>query len=541
MSRATISRNTVRLLAAIAILAGCLATDVTGPRPQTREEAALGIMRVASVLRFAAAVRLADPLSSGLAIGRSPMEASSIRDRPSESRPLVRPLVLAAAATVAACLTGTARCGLAQTTGFAAADSAAVARAAWARGSAALRSRDTVTAHRELARAAAAWPTQPAYLWGRAVTAAFIGDSADTRDALAAYAALGLGRDLRTDDTFARVLSAPVLDALARQHDANRAPLVRSIPRARLDDSTFWPEGLDVDPRTGRYFVASVRHRTIAEVSPQGVARELWPRRQAGVGAVFAVRVDTARDVLWATMSGLPQMDGYQPADSTLASLLRVRIGDGSIERRWDLADGARHTLGDVAIGPRGDVFVSDSDRPFLYRLRPDADTLERMTHPLFRSLQGIAPAPDGRFVYVADYSHGLLRVDLAGGSVTRLSDAPNTTSLGCDGLVWYRNSLIAIQNGVAPARVMRFHLDSSGARIERAELLDRNIAIADEPTIGAVVGSEFVYVANSQWNAYDAKGALRSGAALKPPVLLAVPLPPTPRRRDGSGRGQVP
>ena len=408
----------------------------------------------------------------------------------------------------------------------AAADSADSARVAWGRGVRALRG-DLPRARREIRRAAAAWPTQPVYLWGRAVTAAMTGDTADVIAALGAYAALGLGRDVRTDTAVVRLMDLPPLVAIEARHRANRAPLRRSTVRAALPDSTFWPEGVDYDARTGRFYVASVRHRTIAEWSPGGAVRELWPRARAGMGAILGVRVDTARGVLWVTTSGLPQSQGYAAGDSAIAALLRVRIADGVIERRWDLppAPGG-HALGDLAIGAGGDVFITDSGDPVLYRLRAGADTLEPLRHPLFRSLQGVAPAPGGDIVFVADYSHGLLRVDLSRREVHRLADAPGSTSLGIDGIALDRGAIVAVQNGVAPARIMRYVLDPDGRAIVRAEILDRHSTVADEPTIGTIVGGDFVYVANSQWEKYDGTGKRITGTVLRPPVLLAVPLP---------------
>jgi len=413
-------------------------------------------------------------------------------------------------------------------TGVAAADSASAARAAWQRAVAAFNAKDMATARKEVDRAANAWPVQPAYVWARAVTAQMSADTDGVRNALESYAALGLGRDLRTDARFAGYVPLPRFAAIVARHDSNRASLVRSRVIATLSDSTFWPEGMDYDPRTYRYYVASVRHRTIAEVADGRVRRELWPREQPGIGAVLGVRVDARRGVIWATLAGIPQMQGYSPADSTIAALVRVRIGDGAIERRWDLPPAALgHTLGDLAIGPLGDVFVTDSNEPVLYRLRPGAEALERITSPLFHSLQGIAPVPNGNVAYVADYSLGMLRVDLRTNGVTRLEDAPGSTSIGCDGIAWDRDAIIAVQNGVAPARVVRFVVDGSGRRIVRAEVVDRNIAIADEPTIGAVVGRQFVYVANSQWEKYTDAGVRKRERPLAVPVLLAVPLRP--------------
>lgn len=411
--------------------------------------------------------------------------------------------------------------------GIAAVDSASVARVAWSRTVAALRDHNANVARAEVDHAANAWPTQAAYLWASATLAARAGDTARLRDMLASLAAMGLGRDLHRDTSFARYLQLPTIAPLIVTLSAQAMSEARSNVQATLSDSTFWPEGVDYDSRTGRFYVASIRHRTVAEVIPGKPARELWTRDKPDMGAVYGVRIDAARGLLWATMSAPRRIAGDAAGDSTIAALIRVRLRDGAIERRWNVASPGPHTLGDLAIGPGGDVFVTDSDQPVLYRLRSGGDTLERITHPLFRSLQGMAPSPDGRVVYVADYSHGILRVDLATSAVARLDDAPHSTSLGCDGIVWHRGAIIAVQNGVSPARIMRFVLDSSGRRIVRAEVLDRNSAIADEPTIGTVAGGEFVYVANSQWEKFAESGSRKSDVRLTMPILLAVPLPP--------------
>ena len=405
-------------------------------------------------------------------------------------------------------------------------DSAAVARTAYGRATAALRANNLAVAKREAARAARAWPTQPAYQWARVVIGLRAKDNDAIQDALTRYADLGLGRDLSVDTALARLSTTFGFRQIKSRHDALRAPLVRGRTAAVLPDSTFFPEGVDVDPRSGLTYVTSVRHGTIAELTPRGdYIRELFPRSGVGLGAILAVRVDPQRSVLWATMSAIPQTAGYTPADSARHALLRITLPEGEIDRRYDIPWSASgHTLGVVAIGPLGGVYVSDSRDPVLYILGADSSTLRPIRHPLFRSLQGIAPAPGARQVFVADYSHGLLKVDVFSGEVVRLADAPGSTSLGVDGLSWYDGALIAVQNGVAPPRIMRFELDSAWTKITRAQVLDRNIPIADEPTIGTIVGDNYLYVANSQWGAYDETGARIPRTVLKRPVLISVP-----------------
>jgi hypothetical protein len=82
------------------------------------------------------------------------------------------------------------------------------------------------------------------------------------------------------------------------------------------------------------------------------------------------------------------------------------------------------------------------------------------------------------------------------------------------------------VQNGASPARIVRFVLNTAGDSIVATQLLDRNPTLAPEPTIGTMMGDQFVYVANSQWEEFDDAGHLKPGARLTRPRLVAVPVP---------------
>ncbi len=402
-------------------------------------------------------------------------------------------------------------------------DSAAAARGAWREMGRAERAGDLAGAWVAVGRAVAAWPEQPTYLEGLAVLAA---RRSDTTALLGALERLGIfeaaGFSVR-DSAVARMATGPAVGRGLTRLRGSVAARPVSRPWATLTDTTLYAEGLDADSATGTVFVTSVRHRTIYQVTRGGEPRDLGLARWPRVGSILGVRFDPVRQVIWATTAGLPAMTGYQPADSSIAALLKVRIADGTIEARYDLPDGAGHVLGDLAIGPAGDVFVTDSRSPNVYRLAPGAESLTTFAHPLFRSLQGVAPTPDGTAVFLADYSHGLLRWNLATGAVTRLSAPPGTSSLGVDGIVLDGARIFAIQNGVAPARLVRFDLEPSGERIAAVSIVDRHLPLADEPTIATRLGSDLLYVANSQWEKYDDRGRRLPGTALAPTVVLSL------------------
>ena len=165
--------------------------------------------------------------------------------------------------------------------------------------------------------------------------------------------------------------------------------------------------------------------------------------------------------------------------------------------------------LGDVTLGPDGTVYVAGGD---LLQLRPGGAALEVLLPAgLMRSPQGMAVTPDGAALIVADYSSGLWRVDRASGAAVRLAAPPNASLIGIDGLISDGRFLYALQNGVAPQRVMKLRPDAAWSRIEAVDLLAANLPQLDEPTTGLVRDGELVFVSRSQWSDFDGEGAPRS------------------------------
>ena len=408
------------------------------------------------------------------------------------------------------------------------ADSAQRARAAFRLAMAAYGQHDLANARREMLRAAAAWPTQQVYLEASAKLAAMTGDTTDAARWLARLAQLGIGSAVKTDTVFRGLGAAAAFVAAAARLDSATAPVARSSVRLTVADTTLHPEGIAFDSRRERWFVGSVRQRRVVAVERDGRVHDFVPARSDGIGGVFGMAVDTVRRVLWIATTALPRMEGFTLSDSGRVGVYGYDLETGQLVRKaWMPRDSSTaHTFGDVAVAPNGDVYVSDSEAPWILRLANGSDSLARfVTHPLFRSLQGMAITPDGATIYVADYSHGLLSVSLATRAVTPLSAPQSMTLLGVDGLYLHRGALVGVQNGVVPARVARFCLDSSGRSVRRLELVDRNPAVADEPTLGTVVGDSLFYVATSAWEKYDDNGKRIEGTRLRPVTVLAVPL----------------
>jgi hypothetical protein len=174
-----------------------------------------------------------------------------------------------------------------------------------------------------------------------------------------------------------------------------------------------------------------------------------------------------------------------------------------------------------------GTIYVSDGLKGGVYRCAPGCTILSALVQPggPIRSPQGMAPTRDGKALLVASYGQGLARVDLATGRVSWLSGKAPLMLDGIDGLVRGETGLVAIQNGTSPRRIIHVRLDEAETAIEGIEVLERANPAWGEPTLGALVGNAFVYVADGQWEAWGEGGKVRDGQTPRATRLRTLPL----------------
>ena len=64
--------------------------------------------------------------------------------------------------------------------------------------------------------------------------------------------------------------------------------------------------------------------------------------------------------------------------------------------------------------------------------------------------------------------------------------------------------------------------LDASGG-VAKATVLAQNTESIREPTHGLIAGDELLFIANSGWDGFDDKGAVKNEHNLVPPVVLSL------------------
>jgi hypothetical protein len=390
-----------------------------------------------------------------------------------------------------------------------------------------------------LARAREAAQLRPEHggvLYTLASACALAGDTTGALDALDRFAELGYAADVTADSDLATLRLLPRFAAVERSLARNGAPLSRARVAFTLPERDLLTEGLAYDSVSGAFFIGSVRHRKIIRVDRTGRVATFVGSGRDGLWAPLGMRVDPARRLLWVAVTALPQMIGYDSADAGRSGVMAFDLATGALRARHLLrADAAPHAVGDVVVARTGQVYASDSRSPTIYRVDPPSGSARPsaaasaplepwLTSPLLLSAQGLAFDRDERTLYLADYSRGILRVDLAD-RVVRPVPSDGLTVLGIDGLYRSGNDLIGVQNGLTPHRVIRLRLRSGGDRIESTEILERARPDYAEPTLGVVVGRDLYYVANSQWESFKDDGTIDGPDRLRRPLVLRLPL----------------
>ena len=310
------------------------------------------------------------------------------------------------------------------------------------------------------------------------------------------------------------------MSSLRKERVSSGAARAFTIP-----EKGFVAEGVAWDPATKTFFGSSVRRRKVVRIDPTGKATDFIVASRDGLKSALGIRVDPKRRTLWIASQALPSMEGYEKGQARASSVFEYDADTGRLRKEhFPPFEGEAPGFDDLALAPDGTLFVNDGSSPRFWRIPPGGGLEVFLASDAFGGTQGMAVSADGKTLYVSDY-RGLLAVDLASRRVTPLA-VPRTLALsGIDGLVLYKKSLIAIQNGIVPHRVIRLDLASDGTTIQRSRILEMNHPDFDEPTLGVVADGVLYFSADSQGQKFlNEKNPIRP-EDMREAYILRLPL----------------
>lgn len=314
----------------------------------------------------------------------------------------------------------------------------------------------------------------------------------DTRHALALLKeclALHEGFDPSGEPAFLELKNSKEFAAMIESVHQEYPVVAQAREAFRTTEKDLVPEGLAYDAQRNVFYLSSLNRRKIVKIGRDGVASDFVPADRLGLLPVLGIRMDPNDDTVWA--------DSF--TDSTALTELLHFDATGKLLGRFKPQGSAKHGFNDLVIRKNGEVITTDSLANTVFRFDPIARTFTAL--PLHRLLfypNGIALSSDDHTLYVADYL-GVVSVDLLSRESHDVDPGPRSTLAGVDGLYWHNGSLIAIQNGIGAPRIAAFHLSSDGLRVTRTTVLENRSNLCVLPTTGAIRGSDFFFIANSQ------------------------------------------
>src|SRR3954468_4617144 len=380
----------------------------------------------------------------------------------------------------------------------------------------------------------------PRYMLSVATIEARLGHKDEALLWIEKYAATGLSFDSSRDEDLKALITAGNGEKgaeLMKEHglSVTNAEFVCELPQAHTmpEDITYLKSSNAKS--AGSFYVSSIQHHTVYRVSlPKANGRECTMEElplpaQAKRWPTLAISADPKRKALWVTASAMPGFSGIPKEDKGKAVLMEIDPTSGKVLRRFDLATTGPAVLGDMCVTDEGTVYVTDSIGGGVYRLHGDLQTakLEEIADGLF-SPQTPVLARDGKRLFVADYTMGIAVIDLpAAGAAPNLSakvnylpHPENVAVVGLDGLYRNGDSLIGIQNGTEPERILRLVMNPAQTEITGAQVIHQIGQL--DPTHAVEVDGWFYATANVGWSTVDDNtGQLKPGEKFTPPVLL--------------------
>jgi len=351
---------------------------------------------------------------------------------------------------------------------------------------------DTAELKQEIEQVEALMPTLPdrgAALFLLAHDYARMGNTAEALSSLKQCIQLEEGFDPEGDPAFEPLRSAREFQELVeRVH--GRYPAVHHAHVAfSVKEKDLIPEGLAVDRKSSRLYMGSLNLRKIVKITTSGDVSDFVRAGQYKLGPICGLKVDGGDASLWANTC---------PDNGVGAELLHFDR-TGRLTERFSPPTSGQHLFNDLVLRGKDEIYLTDSLANRVYRFDHKSHRFSevRLARGIYYP-NGIALSDDGNLLYVAD-AFGILQINLRDGNTQEVDSGRSNTISGADGLYWYRNSLIAIQNSLGSSRVAQFRLSPDGLRVTAVITLEYRSPLVALPTTGAIHGSMFYFMSNTQ------------------------------------------
>lgn len=263
----------------------------------------------------------------------------------------------------------------------------------------------------------------------------------------------------------------------------------------RITEKDLIPEGITYSSGTNSFYISSIYKTKIVQINAEtGEFKDFIPSDLLDVRFLGMI-TDETQNLLWACGNTTKNGKNY-------SSVIKFNIASGKLIKSYSHIDSVANTYNDLVTDDYGNIYFTNSKRQYICKIEKQTDSVSvffegpEIAHP-----NGITISPDNKYLYIASTGNGIRVLDIKNRKIIGES-VSSINSEGIDGLKYYKNSLIGIQNAVEKEdqiKICRYFLDESGTNIIGMKIIDQNNPFFDIPTTFVIVKDNLYCLANSQ------------------------------------------
>lgn len=271
-----------------------------------------------------------------------------------------------------------------------------------------------------------------------------------------------------------------------------------------ISDTGLYPEGIDYDSKNEKFLFGSMYKGAVYAMNAKGDVTTFATSSKLVLPT--GVYTDEARNRLIVANAdlGISQKSTAGSAGS-IATVSIFNLTSGALIQEIDLkkfTPNAGSCPNDIAVDDKGNIYITDSFSPNIYKIDSNYTASLFITNALFQpaanqfGLNGIVFHPDGYLLAVKTDNSKLYKISLS--NPQTITEVTGTTFSAPDGIELDKNNkLVVVENGLALGKTYTFSSKDNWA--SASKISETNIGKEEFPTTAALASDGNVYVISSK------------------------------------------
>lgn len=271
-----------------------------------------------------------------------------------------------------------------------------------------------------------------------------------------------------------------------------------------VTDIGLYPEGIDYDSKNEKFLFSSLYKGAVYAMNPKGETTVFVTSSKLVLPT--GIYTDETRNRLIVANAdlGISQKSTATSA-GTIATVSIFNLTSGALIKEIDLKNftpNAGSCLNDIALDTDGNIYITDSFSPNIYKIDTSFTASLFVTDTLFQpapnqfGLNGIVFHPDGYLLAVKTDDSKLFKISIANPSI--ITEVTGAAFSAPDGIELDKNNnLVVVENGLALGKTYTFSSNNNWK--SASKISETAIGKEDFPTTAALASDGNVYVISSK------------------------------------------